>query len=314
MSNVVNDQHIIDEYIDSFLNSYVEDTITFDILTSINVAITQVVSSSTKNTRKKQNPNTDRRREEGHLRIWNDYFSNSPIYSYDQFWRRFRMRRSLFLCIVNNLEDHYEYFKQRYDAVGRKGLSPLQKCTAAMRMLAYGVSGDAVDDYVRISGNTTIECLKKFCIGINKIFGKHYLRSPTTDDIHNILEESERRGFPGSNNDINVLDRSPIFNNFLEGCGPEVQFTLNRSVYNMGYYLADGIYPEWPVFVKTIPRADLLSKKRKLFARLQEGASKDIERAFGVLQKRFAIVSNPARLWDKHEVGDVMHASMHYIA
>ena len=31
----------------------------------------------------------------------------------------------------------------------RKGLS-LQKCTAAMRMLAYGVSADTVDDYVRI--------------------------------------------------------------------------------------------------------------------------------------------------------------------
>ncbi|XP_021734892.1 uncharacterized protein LOC110701567 [Chenopodium quinoa] len=121
------------------------------------------------------------------------------------------MRRSLFLHIVNNLEDHYEYFKQRYDAVGRKGLSPLQKCTAAMRMLAYGVSGDAIDDYVRISGNT--------------IWHAYF-------------------GVAGSNNDINVLDRLPIFNNFLEGCGPEVQFTLNGSIYNMGYYLADGIYPE----------------------------------------------------------------------
>ncbi|XP_058733852.1 uncharacterized protein LOC131605522 [Vicia villosa] len=37
--------------------------------------------------------------------------------------------------------------------------------------------------------------------------------------------------------------------------------------------------------------------KRKLFAQHQEGARKDIERAFGVLQSRFAIIRNPARSW-----------------
>ncbi|XP_056692264.1 uncharacterized protein [Spinacia oleracea] len=71
----------------------------------------------------------------------------------------------------------------------------------------------------------------------------------------------------------------------------------------MGYILIGR-----PVFVKTIPRANVLSEKRKRFAQYQEGARKDTERAFGVLQKRFAIVCNPARLWKKSEVGDVMKA------
>ena len=70
------------------------------------------------------------------------------------------MSFSYCLRIVDALSNLYPYFQQRVDALGRKGLSPLQKCTAAMRMLAYGVSADAVDDYVRIGESTVIECLK----------------------------------------------------------------------------------------------------------------------------------------------------------
>ncbi|XP_073120724.1 uncharacterized protein [Henckelia pumila] len=50
----------------------------------------------------------------------------------------------------------------------------------------------------------------------------------------------------------------------------------------MGYYLADGIYPCWASFVKTITRP--LSQKHRTFARYQEGVRKDVERAFGVHQ------------------------------
>ena len=53
---------------------------------------------------------------------------------------------------------------------------------------------------------------------------------------------------------IYVLDRSPVFDDVLQGRAPEVDFTINGNNYNMRYYLTDGIYPEWSTFVKTIPR------------------------------------------------------------
>jgi hypothetical protein len=56
----------------------------------------------------------------------------------------------------------------------------------------------------------------------------------------------------------------------------------------MGYYLADGIYPSWATFVKTIPKSQ--GKKKKYFTTVQEACRKDVECTFGVLQSRFAII------------------------
>ncbi|XP_047943190.1 uncharacterized protein LOC125190032 [Salvia hispanica] len=47
---------------------------------------------------------------------------------------------------------------------------------------------------------------------------------------------------------------------------------------------------------------------RVLFAAKQEGARKDVELAFGVLQSRWAIVKGPTRLWFKEVTADVMYA------
>ncbi|KAL1188231.1 hypothetical protein V5N11_025447 [Cardamine amara subsp. amara] len=38
----------------------------------------------------------------------------------------------------------------------------------------------------------------------------------------------------------------------------------------------------------------------------QESCRKDVERAFGVLQSRFAIVAGPSRLWSKTMLHDIM--------
>ena len=99
----------------------------------------------------------------------------------------------------------------------------------------------------------------------------------------------------GSNNDINVLDSSPLFTNLANGVAPPANYTILGKNYNMGYYLVDSIYSKWFTLAQTIHKQR--GPKKKLFATKQESCRKDVERAFGVLQSRLL-------LWqDRHVFG-----------
>jgi hypothetical protein len=210
------------------------------------------------------------------------------------------------LRIVDALGDGSPFFTLRLDATNRPGLSPIQKCTTAIRQLATGSPADEFDEYIKIGESTAVDCLKLFVKGVNEIFGAKYLRRPTAQDLERLLEKSERDGFPGkvgsvdcmhwrwekcpyewkgmytrgdhgvptiileavvshdrwiwhaffgvpgSNNDINVLNQSHLIIEQLRGEAPKVEYSINGTQYNLLYYLADDIYPKWPVFVKSI--------------------------------------------------------------
>ncbi|XBJ06881.1 hypothetical protein VPH35_012471 [Triticum aestivum] len=111
-------------------------------------------------------------------------------------------------------------------------------------------------------------------------------------------------GMPGTLNDINVLQHSHLFARLASGDAPACNYTINGHEYTKEYYLADGTYPPWCTFVESIKEPK--TKKQCEFARVQEAARKDIERAFGVLQSRFAIVRGPARFWDKKTLKNII--------
>ncbi|WVZ74210.1 hypothetical protein U9M48_022422 [Paspalum notatum var. saurae] len=269
----------------------------------------------------------------GDKRIHLDYFCEKPVYNDFQFRRRFRMRRHVVERLINAVEAVDPYFKYKEDALHQTPLTGLQKVVASLRILAYGLPSDAVDEYVRIGQSTARQALQHFCAAVIKAFGPYYLRAPNANDVASLLQTGEDRGFPGmigsidcmhwewkncptswrgqftgrgSCNDINVLHRSPVFSAYLQGQATPVSFAVNENTYNMGYYLADGIYPEWPSFVKTVRHP--MDAKTKHFAKCQEGARKDIERAFGVLQARWAVLRGPAYGWDRANLSDIMKA------
>nr|GEV11228.1 nucleotide-binding, alpha-beta plait [Tanacetum cinerariifolium] len=78
---------------------------------------------------------------------------------------------------------------------------------------------------------------------------------------------------------------------------PVVPYMVNGVGYEKGYYLVDGIYPQWATFVKSFTVAN--DAKHAYFKKRQEGAQKDVERAFGVLQGRWGIIQQPARSYHR---------------
>uniref|UniRef100_A0A0D3EHY1 DDE Tnp4 domain-containing protein n=1 Tax=Brassica oleracea var. oleracea TaxID=109376 RepID=A0A0D3EHY1_BRAOL len=241
---------------------------------------------------KKKRAYIERQREQGHIQLWSDYFSEDATYPSHMFRRRFRMNKPLFMRIVDRLSGEIPYFQQRRDATGRFGLSPLQKATTAIRMMAYGCPADAIDEYLRLGESTALLCLENFVEGIINLFGDEYLRRPTPEDLQRLLDIGELRGFPGMIGSIDCMHWE------WKNCP--------TAWIRFAYYLTDGIYPKWATFVQSIPLPQ--GPKASLFATYQEAVRKDVERAFGVLQARFAIVKNPALFWDKIKIGKIMRA------
>jgi hypothetical protein len=163
----------------------------------------------------------------GDAQIRSDYFVPDSVYSPMHFRRmyisvfycntkvrgnidsilvcRFRMRPNLFLRIVQAVENVDPYFHFRHDAVGRAGLTALQKCVAIVRILAYGLPVNAVDEYVRIGESTICEALNHFCAVVINVFRQQYLRAPTPNDIARILALNEQRGWPGMLGSIDYM-------------------------------------------------------------------------------------------------------------
>jgi hypothetical protein len=90
----------------------------------------------------------------------------------------------------------------------------------------------------------------------------------------------------------------------MQGKAPRVSYEINGNAYDKPYYLADGIYPDWATLVKTVRNPN--SEKTRRFAKMQEACRKDVERGFGVLQARWAIVRHPARTWSLKTMHEVM--------
>jgi hypothetical protein len=152
-----------------------------------------------------KHPNLPRDFEGSYQRLVTHYFDRSPLYSDETFRRRFRMARPLFLRIAQAVEDFDPYFTHRPDALGRWGLRPIIKITAALRMLAYGGAADCNDEYLQISESTSLESMDRFCNAIVATYSEEYLRHPTVADLERLLTIGAKRGFPGMLGSIDCM-------------------------------------------------------------------------------------------------------------
>jgi hypothetical protein len=103
-----------------------------------------------------------------------DYFASDTLFA-DNFHRRFRMRKNVFDRLYHGVWSFDDYTILK-DTVGRIGFSSYQKCTAALRMLAYGMTDDSRDEYLRKSESTCRDVMVRFATAVVEVFGPQYLR------------------------------------------------------------------------------------------------------------------------------------------
>ncbi|XP_076943296.1 uncharacterized protein LOC143613492 [Bidens hawaiensis] len=180
--------------------------------------------------------------------------------------------------LSNDLSDQYPLFKQREDERRRPSFTTIQKCTTAIRQLAYGISSDVMDEYLEMSEKVSRDSLHFSRQGIISIYPRKYLHKPTLYDIQRIYEVHNERhglyemlgsidcthvGWDMSNNDINVIEQSPIFEDIIDGVKPTQSFYANEIQFKLGYYMVDGIYNEWSTLVQAY--ASPVEDKQKYF-------------------------------------------------
>nr|GEV45903.1 hypothetical protein [Tanacetum cinerariifolium] len=215
------------------------------------------------------------------------------------------MALPLFNRIVTAVTNYDSFFHNNTDCTEREGISPLIKCTSAIRQLAYDVNGNFLDEYMQISERSSRMALDHFSEVVMEIYGPEFLRKPTVTDIEKLYRHhEEKHGFPGMLGSLDCTGWEWFGCPYAfkwqyvrpdHGSNPFILLEAVAVSYPSGYYLVDGIYPELAPLVKTIPELADDDHKRILYKQKQESARKDVERAFGVLKKKWVVLANPTQ-------------------
>lgn len=97
----------------------------------------------------------------------------------------------MFGRIHDAVVNHDVFFHERSDALGKGGLSSVEKLTTALRLFAYGTVHDYVDEYIGIGESTAMKCFYRLASAVTEIFGEEYLRKLTAVDVLRNMEVFE---------------------------------------------------------------------------------------------------------------------------
>jgi len=308
-------------------------------------------------------PNANRDFAGAYKRVMENYFSSDGSkYNEEKFERRFRMSRHRFALIYQRIQGRGSFVIRR-DAAHVTGIHPLVRMVAVLRVLAYDMPADSLDENLEMSETVVIDSVKEFCQLLVEEFGPQFLnRGPSPEEKTRSIALCKKQGFPGcfaswdckhhvwkncpkrlqgqhkghafggkstlileaivdpdlyfwhvffgepgSLNDLNVLGKSSIVTSLLNGTFDiEIpQYVLNGNGRDWLYFLADGIYPNWTIFVKACQCP--ITPPEKFFSERQESSRKSVERGFGVIVQRFGILAHPIKWWYLDEIQSLVN-------
>jgi hypothetical protein len=166
----------------------------FEFLASVALEALEKDTASSSGTRRSIWRDRDTARD----KLTNMYFVERPMFPDEVFRSRYRMSKSLFLKIVDDVTARFPWFRDGVNAAGQRSFSPIQKITYALRQLSTGNIADTYDEGLAFSSRTARECCDFFCDVVVQIYGAEHLRTPTSHDIARLYEAHEaKHHFPG---------------------------------------------------------------------------------------------------------------------
>nr|XP_028965126.1 uncharacterized protein LOC114827469 [Malus domestica] len=195
-----------------------------------------------------------RDREECHDQMMKDYFIERLRFPAHDFRRRFRMRRELFEangCSVNSTNEYCRLA----ESIAIENL----KCLCQAIQAIYGATylrKPTREDLKRLLRKAdkrgfpgmigSLDCMhwewKNCPIGwAGQFKGRHNKPIIVLEAVasYNTWIWHAFFGSPESNNDINVIWSSPLFDEVVNGWAPEFRYKVNGNRYELGYYLTD---------------------------------------------------------------------------
>ncbi len=100
----------------------------------------------------------------------------------------------IFFSIMDGFA-HEAYFVQRNDVIRVLGMSNIQKCTIILRMLAYNIATNVIDEYYRLGKITTMGAMKQFMVTIKKKFLSTYLKQIIHKNIDKKMKANANKRF-----------------------------------------------------------------------------------------------------------------------
>jgi hypothetical protein len=326
--------------------------------------ITSLIEKRGKRTSNPENGTSNKRQrvnydhERARVCVREDWMGPMPRFSDKSFERTFRITRSMVETLVTHLAKRNSFWRQTVCRAGKPTICPYVKFLMGMKMICYGVSGNAFVDYFQMGESTTRKCVSFLTKGLVSCrpLTNQYLRRPTKSDARNIVAMHERVhkipgmmgsldvtkvhwkrcptawkgqfqgrekvasigleavvdnnlwfwhaafGFPGTLNDINIWERSSLYESMIDGRHDELdfEFLVDGDVFDKLIYLVDGIYPPLTRFLSS--ESDPHTKLAFSFAQDQEADRKDVERGFGVLKLKFLSLLHPINLHHKDDI------------
>ena len=123
-----------------------------------------------------------------------------PWQSLKHFNTRYRMGDVFFSRLLDEIQDEetgHKMFREIPDALGEKGPSPLQKMTAVLRILAYGIPFGAVHEYTGVQEETARKSTYAFCEWLIAKYEDVHLGVWTPEAIKKEMAINKDRGFSG---------------------------------------------------------------------------------------------------------------------